>query len=300
METTEFIWLNGEFVHWEDAKVHVLTHTLHYGAGAFEGIRAYKTARGGAIFRLDRHLDRLYYSSGCVAMRVPYPKEQLTEATKELLRKNKLDACYIRPLVYFGYGVMGLNPRNAPVEVAIACWPWGQYLPHDVVDVKIVSHARISPRAVKADAKICGHYVNSILASIEIRDTHYHEGLLLDESGYLAEGPGENIFLVKDGVLYTPKLGTILAGITRETIIELACDKGLKVVEKELRPEDAYAAEEAFFTGTAAEVTPIRSINDNRIGSGEIGPVTAAIKACYLDTVCGRVPQYEKFLSYLE
>jgi len=233
-----------------------------------------------------------------VALLIPFTMVQVKEATRELLRRNGIEECYIRPLVYFGYGVMGLNPRNAPVDLAIACWPWARYLPHEMVDVKIVSNVRISPRALKADAKICGHYVNSILAALEIRDTHYHEGLLLDEEGYLAEGPGENIFLVKDGVLYTPKLGRILHGITRETVIELARDEGIEVIEKELLPEDAYAAEEAFFTGTAAEVGPIHSINDNVIGSGEIGPLTRMIKQRYLDVVYGRVPKYDRYLTY--
>ncbi len=299
METTKFIWLNGNLLKWDDAKVHVLTHALHYGSGAFEGIRAYPTDRGPAVFRLDRHVDRLFYSAECIAMKVPYTKEQISRAILDVVASNEIDACYIRPIVYYGYGVMGLNPRNAPVDVAIACWPWGAYLPHEAVDVKIVSCVRLSSRAVKADAKICGHYINSIMAALEIRNTEYHEGLLLDEHGYLAEGPGENLFLVKDGVLATPKLGRILAGITRDTVIRLASDCGLQVVEKDLLPADAYAADEAFFTGTAAEVTPVASIDGHKIGSGRVGPITRKLKNLYLDTVYGRSPQYREFLSYV-
>jgi len=299
MDKTEYIWLNGELLRWEDAKVHVLTHTLHYGGGAFEGMRAYKTDRGTAIFRLDAHWRRLYYSASVLQMQIPYSREELTEATCRLLRENRLEHGYIRPLVYYGYGVMGLNPRNAPVEVMIACWPWGCYLPHEMVDLKVSRFARIHPGTLVADAKVCGHYVNSILAVLEIRGTHYHEALLLDTHGNIAEGPGENIFFVKSGRLFTPKLGTILAGITRATVIELARDVGLEVVERDIVLSEALAAEEAFYTGTAAEITPIRSIDDKLIGKGESGPVTKMLKAAYSDLTHGKNEKYSHYLTYI-
>lgn len=299
METTEYIWRNGEFVKWEDATCHVLSHTLHYGAGAFEGVRAYETEKGAAVFRLQEHTDRLFYSSEAVHLEIPYSRDELNEATVTLIRKNNLKHCYIRPIVFFGYGVMGLNPRDAPTEVAIICWPWGAYLPHDMVDLKTSSYIRIHPRSLVTDAKICGHYVNSILAVQELKGTHYHEALLLDSYGNLAEGPGENLFFAKDGVLYTPALGSILAGITRNTVIELAKDIGVEVVETNLPPEKLLEADEAFYTGTAAEVTPIRSVDDAVIGAGEIGPITAQLRSIYLDVVNGRKPEYDRFLTYV-
>ena len=299
METTQYIWMNGKLLNWEEAKVHVLTHTLHYGGGAFEGIRAYRTARGPAVFRLAEHIERLIYSSKALQMELPYSKEEIIGAVIETVRANQLPQGYIRPLVYFGYGVMGLYPKNAPVDVAIACWPWGAYLPHETINVKISKYIRIHQRSTIADAKLCGHYVNSILAALEVRSAEYHEALFMDADGRVAEGPGENFFLVKDGVLHTPKLGAILAGITRNTAIRLAADSGIKVVERDIARDEVFAADEAFFTGTAAEITPIRSIDDRLIGSGEVGPVTRRIKDAYLDVVYGRNPGYDGFLSYV-
>lgn len=298
MEKTEFIWFNGQLAKWDDATVHVLTHTLHYGAGAFEGIRVYPTKRGPAVFRLDEHIERLLYSAAVLKMKLPYSKKQLIDATLDTVRANKLSQGYIRPIAFYGSGIMGLNPKEAPIEVVIACWPWGAYHPHDAIDVKMSSYCRIDPRSTVADAKICGHYVNSILAVLELRDTHYHEALFLDGNGTVAEGPGENFFIVKDGIVITPPLGAILAGITRATIIQLARSLGLEVQERHIAPDELWQAQEAFFTGTAAEVTPIRSIDDRLIGSGGVGTITERIKSSYLRIVQGEDQNFDKFLSY--
>ena len=299
MDPTEFIWHNGALVKWDDAKVHVLTHTLHYGAGAFEGIRVYETARGPAIFHLGAHIDRLFYSAEALEMEVPYSKSVLTKATIATWHVNKLSFGYIRPLIYFGFSQLGLNPQNVPVEVAIACWEWGKYLPHEMVDIKTSKYIRIHPRSTVADAKICGHYVNSIFAGLELRGTNYHEALLLDVDGNIAEGPGENFFIIRGNVISTPKLGTILKGITRQVVIEIARGHGFEVREEDLTLEDAYAADEAFFTGTAAEVSPIRSIDDKTIGTGEIGPVTEKLKDEYHRVVTGEVAEFDTYLTYV-
>jgi branched-chain amino acid aminotransferase len=230
-------------------------------------------------------------------MTIPFSVEQLCEATLELIRTNQIEQGYIRPLAYYGYGVMGLNPRNSPTEVMIACWPWGKYLPVEVADIKVSSYIRIHPRSTVADAKICGHYVNSILAVLELKGTKYHEALFLDSEGMIAEGPGENFFVVKNGEIITPPLGTILAGITRSTVIQIARDAGIKVTERSISLDDAFNADEAFFTGTAAEVTPIGTINDRAIGSGTIGPITASLKDRYLNAVHGKTEAYRNFLT---
>jgi branched-chain amino acid aminotransferase len=299
IDSTEFIWFDGEFIPWNEAKVHVISHSLHYGSGVFEGIRAYKTGRGAAIFRLGEHLDRLRYSCEAIRLALPYSTDELTDASTELLRRNKMEQCYIRPLVMNGYGAMVLNPEGAPVNTVIACWPWGAYLPHEMVDVKISSYIRIHPGSTVADAKICGHYVNSILATQEIAGSDFHEVILLDANGHIAEGPGENLFLVKDGALHSPKLGTILAGITRDTVVQLAQSMGIEVVEQDLELGDAFSADEAFFTGTAAEVAPIRSVDRKLIADGEVGPITARIRDAYMDVVYGRDKEFEHFLTYV-
>jgi branched-chain amino acid aminotransferase len=299
IESTDFIWFDGEFIPWEEAKVHVVSHTLHYGSGVFEGIRAYKTDRGTAIFRLGEHLDRLRYSCEAIRLELPYSTDELTDASTELLRRNKLEQGYIRPLVINGYGAMVLDPAGAPVNTVIACWPWEAYLPHESVDVKISSYIRIHPDSTVADAKICGHYVNSILATQEITGSDFHEVILLDAHGRIAEGPGENLFLVKDGVLLTPRLGTILAGITRDTVIQLCGSMGIVAIERDLEPEDAFSADEAFFSGTAAEVTPIRSVDRRVITDSGVGPMTARIRDAYLDVVYGRMKDFEHFLTYV-
>ena len=301
MITTDFIWMNGKQIPWAEANVHVLTHTLHYGAGAFEGIRAYKTDKGPAIFRLQEHVDRLFYSSEAVKLAIPFSKQQIFDAICETIKVNKLEQGYVRPLVYYGYGVMGLNTKGAPTDVAIACWPWGKYLAHDMVDIKISDFIRIHPRSTISDAKICGHYVNSIMASLEVRGTEYHEALFLDYEGNVAEGPGENFFMVKDGKLHTPSLGPILAGITRSTIIEIANNKGYEVIERKIKPDEILAADEAFFTGTAAEVTPIRSISKTVLKSGDtVGPISKVIQTAYADIVYGRDPEYSKYLTVVK
>jgi branched-chain amino acid aminotransferase len=298
MQKTESIWMNGSFVPWDDAKVHVLTHTLHYGGGAFEGIRAYEGKNGPGIFRLAEHVERLIYSSGVLGMTLPWDKQQLIDACVETVRRSGLQSCYIRPLAYYGYGKMGVNPKGNPVELIIACWPWGAYLPHEMVDLKVSSYIRIHPRSTVADAKIVGHYVNSILAILELQGTSFHEALFLDDSGMIAEGPGENFFLIKDNVLYTPSLGTILAGITRRTVLQLATDLGIRIEEKKLSLADALSGDEAFFTGTAAEITPIRSIDHSVIGKGVVGPISKKIKDTYHQVVRGELPEYEKFVTY--
>jgi branched-chain amino acid aminotransferase len=299
IEKTDVVWFNGEFIPWDEAKIHVITHALHYGSGVFEGIRAYKTDRGTAIFRLGEHLDRLRYSCQAIRLELPFSREELAAASVELLWRCDLRQGYIRPLVFNGYGVMGLNPEGSPVDTVIACWPWGSYLPHEVIDVKISDYIRIHPDSTVADAKICGHYVNSFLAVQALAGTEFHEALLLDCRGCIAEGPGENLFLVKDGALHTPRLGTILAGITRDTVIQIARSAGVEVVERDLLPDDAFTADEAFFTGTAAEVTPIRSIDRHVIGDGVVGPITARIRDTYLDVVYGRKKEFERFLTFV-
>jgi branched-chain amino acid aminotransferase len=300
MQATEEIWINGEFVPWGQARTHVLAHTLHYGAGAFEGVRAYRTAEGTAIFRLDAHLDRLFYSAASIRMPMRFGRDALRAASVELVRRNRLEEGYLRPIAFFGYGVMCVSPEQAPVDVVIACWPWGAYLPHEMVDLKISRYPRIPPDATVADAKLTGNYLNGILAVNEIRGTKYHEVLLLDVGGHVAEGSGENVFFVMGGQLHTPRLGAILPGITRATVLRIARDEGIGVVERDIRPEEAFGADEAFFTGTAAEVTPIRSIDDRVIGGGEVGPVTRRLRKLYLDVVHGAEPRYREFLTRVE
>lgn len=299
METTEYIWMDGQFIHWEDAKVHILTHALHYGSAVFEGIRYYKTDKGAAVFRLKEHIDRLFYSADALKMKVPFSEKEIIDANVGLIRKNHIEQGYLRPIIFYAYGKMGLNPLGAPVAVAIATWPWGKYLPFDMVDLKISKYIRIHPQSTTADAKISGHYVNSIMAVQEVQGTKYHEGLFLDFNGNIAEGPGENFFMVKNGSIFTPPLGTILAGITRRTVLELAKSEGIKTTEKIITPNEAFEADEAFFTGTAAEVTPIRSIDDHVLGSGKIGPLTQRLKDKYLDLVHGRLSEYNNWLTYV-
>lgn len=289
MQTTETIWQNGKFVPWADAKIHVLSHTLHYGGGAFEGIRFYNTAKGPAIFRLQDHVDRLFYSAATLKMELAYSKEEIISVIKEVVRNNNIDAGYIRPIAFYGYNKMGVNPVGNPVEFVIACWPWGAYLPHDRIDVKVSSYIRIHPDSTVVDAKLCGHYVNGILAALELQGTHYHEALFLDSKGYITEGVGENFFLIKNGVIYTPKLGGILSGITRDTIIKLARNLGFNVIEQDLTLEDAYQADEAFFTGTAAEVTAIRSINDKKLAQADEGKIASTIKRLIWTLCTGKI-----------
>ena len=299
MEPTQWIWMNGSFIPWHDARVHVLSHGLHYGSSIFEGLRAYKTDRGTAIFRLKEHMDRFLYSASAIQMKLPYSADELSAVTVDLLKRNNIEACYIRPHAAFGYGVMGLNPSAAPVDITIACWPWGAYLPISSANIKVSKYIRIHPGSTVADAKIGGHYVNSILAVKEVQGTQYHEALFLDFEGNIAEGPGANFFIIKDRALYTPPPGNILAGITRASVIEIARDKGLSVTEKKLTVAEAQDADEAFFTGTAAEMTPIGAIEDKPLRHAAPGPLTTELKQAYLDAAYGRSPQYETFLTFV-
>ena len=300
MNETKFIWKNGELIAWAEATTHVLTHALHYGSAVFEGIRCYQTDQGPSIFRLDRHVDRLFYSGSALAMDIPFAKEEIANVCKQIVRENGLEACYIRPLAYYGYGKMGLNPIGAPVDLIIACWPWGAYLGDDTVKIKVSDYIRIHPKTSVTDAKISGHYVNSIMASLEVHgDDRYHESLLLDYQGNVAEGPGENLFLVKDGALHTPKPGTILPGIKRDTVMTLAKEQGIEVVERVIAPDELHTADEAFFTGTAAEVIGITHIDDKPIGSGKMGPVTSKLRGLFLDSVHGRLREHKEWLFYI-
>lgn len=299
MQGTDFIWMNGHLVPWDQAKVHALTHTLHYAGGTFEGIRFYKTKNGPAIFRLEEHVDRLIYSSQVLKMPLEYTKQQIIDAIILTVRQNKLEAGYIRPLFYYGYGKMGVNPLGSPVDFMIACWPWGAYHNNNFIDVKISSYIRIHPDSTQVNAKLCGHYLNSMLALLELRGTHYHEALLLDHQGYISEGSAANFFMVKDGVLLTPKLGTALPGITRKFVIELAKSLGHSVIETTIKPSDLDSAEEAFFTGTAAEITPIRSIDDRIIGQNKIGKMTQELQEAFTAVVTGNNPAYQHLLTQI-
>ncbi len=302
IEKTSKIWMDGKLVDWDDANVHVLTHTLHYGAGVFEGIRAYKAKQGTAVFRLTDHMRRLLRSAKILMMDVPFSVEQLVDATKHTLRENKLEAGYIRPLVYFGYGEMGLNPLNNPVQVSIAAWPWGTYLGDEGlahgIRVKISSWDRIDANAYPPQMKSTGGYLNSILAKLEVLKAGYEEALFLTPSGYIAEGPGESFFLVRDGVIFTPPTSSSgLDSITRESVITIARDLGYEVRELNLVRTDAYLADEAFFTGTAAELTPIREIDDRTIG--EPGPITKKLQETFFAATKGEVETYREWNEYL-
>ncbi|TML31360.1 MAG: branched-chain amino acid transaminase, partial [Actinobacteria bacterium] len=278
MEPSELIWMNGDFVAWEDAKVHVLTHGLHYGTGVFEGIRAYDTELGTAIFRHADHLDRLFRSAGLYYMPIPYSREELRAAVHELIGRNSLQSCYIRPIVFRGYGPMGLNPLDSPVDVAIAVWSWGAYLGEDGkrqgIRAKVSSWRRISPDSLIPQSKASGQYLNSVLAKIESHKSGYEEAILLDDKGDVCEGSGENVFVVRDGVLHTPPAtASILDGVNRRSVIQIARDLGHTVVERDIARAELYLADEVFMTGTAAELVPVREIDDHRVGEGEPGPL---------------------------
>ncbi|MCF8176994.1 MAG: branched-chain amino acid transaminase [Sulfuritalea sp.] len=298
-----FIWYDGKLVPWREATTHVLTHSLHYGLAVFEGLRAYKTASGTAIFRLKEHTNRLFASAHIYRMPMPYDKDVLMEAHKEVVRANKLDSCYLRPIAFYGSEKMGVSPRGATTHVSIAAWPWGAYLGEEGMEkgirVKTSSYSRHHVNVNMARAKFSGTYANSILANMEATDEGYDEALLLDVEGFVAEGAGENLFVVKDGVIYEPEIASALMGITRNTVITLAAELGYKVVAKRLTRDDIYIADEAFFTGTAAEVTPIRELDRRVIGSGSRGPVTAKIQSLYFDVVNGKVPAHADWLSYI-
>ncbi|HEX5146531.1 MAG TPA: branched-chain amino acid transaminase [Conexibacter sp.] len=297
MDQADLIWMNGELVAWEDAKVHVLTHCLHYGTGVFEGERAYATDRGPAIFRHREHIDRLFKSAELYYMPMPYTREEIRAATHELVARNELPSCYIRPLVFRGAGPMGLNPLDAPVEVVIAAWPWGAYLGDDALEkgvrAKVSSWRRISSDSLIPHAKASGQYLNSVLAKIESHKAGYEEGILLDQHGFVSEGTGENIYVVRDGVVITPpQTAGILDGINRRSVIQIAADEGFELIERDIARAEMYLADEVFMTGTAAELTPIREIDDHVIGDGKRGPVTTQLQRVFEDALYGRDPRY--------
>jgi len=296
-----WIWFDGKLVPWRDATTHVLTHSLHYGLSVFEGVRAYSTPEGTAIFRLQEHTQRLLNSARIFLMQVPYTAAELEAAQREVVRANALESCYLRPIAYYGSEKMGVSPRGAAVHVAIAAWPWGAYLGEEGLEkgirVKTSSFQRHHVNVSMVRSKTGGHYVNSILANMEATRDGYDEALLLDTSGFVAEGAGENLFLVKDGRVVEPTLMSGLTGITRATVLELARDLGYELESRPLTRDDVYLADEAFFTGTAAEITPIRELDGRPIGAGRRGPVTERIQAAFFDAVNGRSPQYRKWLT---
>jgi branched-chain amino acid aminotransferase len=295
------IWYDGKLVPWRDANTHVLTHSLHYGLAVFEGVRAYKTDIGTAIFRLKDHTDRLFNSAHIYMMKIPYTRDQLMAAQKEVVRVNQLESCYIRPIAFYGSEKMGVSPKGATVHVAIAAWPWGAYLGPEALEkgirVKTSSFARHHVNVSMCRAKYSGTYANSILANLEATEHGYDEGLLLDVDGFVAEGSGENLFMVKNGKLYEPELTSALIGITRDSIITLAQEMGYEVVAKRITRDDLYIADEAFFTGTAAEVTPIREVDGRIIGSGKRGPVTAQLQKKFFDCVNAKTAEHRDWLS---
>ena len=305
MEQVDLIWHNGELVAWEDAKIHVLTHGLHYGTSVFEGERAYPTERGPAIFRHQDHLARLLASAKLYYMPVPYTLEQLRSATHELIAANGLTECYIRPIVFRGYGQMGLNPLDCEVSVSIAVWPWGAYLGEQAaaqgVRAKVASWRRISSDSLIPHAKASGQYLNSVLAKVEATKAGYQESILLDSHGFVSEGTGENIFVVRDGSIVTPpQTAGILDGISRKSIITIARDLGYELVERDLARAELYLADEVFLCGTAAELVPVCEIDDHVIGSGARGPVTAAVQSVYFDALHGRSERYREWLDVVD
>lgn len=295
--------MDGRFLDWDDATIHVLTHTLHYGLGVFEGIRCYKTKKGPAIFRLDDHVERLFDSSHIFLVDIPYSKKDLCDAIIKTVRINKLKECYIRPLVFIGYGAMGLYPNENPVQVAIAVWPWGTYLGEkgleEGIRVKTSSFIRNHVNSTLSRGKVCGYYVNSQLAKKEAISCGYDEALLLDTEGYVSEGSGENIFVVRNGVLKTTPLTSILEGITRNSIIQIAKENDIQIHEERFTRDEVYIADEAFFTGTAAEVTPIRELDGRQIGTGRPGPVTKKLQSIFFDIVKGKKKNFESWLTMI-
>jgi branched-chain amino acid aminotransferase len=295
------IWMDGSLVDWADAKVHVLTHSLHYGLAAFEGLRCYKGKSGSAIFKLHEHVDRLFDSAHIGMMTIPYEKKQVADAIVETVRSNKLEACYIRPLVYIGYGAMGVYPGDNPIKLAIAAWKWGSYLGDDALAngmrACVSSFTRHHVNVSMTRGKISGYYVNSILAKREAKGNGYDEAILLDPEGYVSEGTGENIFIVRKGRLKTTPLTSILEGITRNAVIELAREQGLVVLEERFTRDEMYIADEVFVTGTAAELTPVREIDKRPIGTGKPGPVTAALQKRFFSIVRGEDPSHDSWLT---
>lgn len=302
MNQADLIWMNGDFVAWEDAKIHVLTHGLHYGTGVFEGVRCYDTEIGPAVFRHQEHVDRLFKSASLYYMDIPFTQEQIRQATLDLIARNTMRSCYIRPLVYRGYGTMGLFPLDAPVDVSIAVWEWGAYLGEEGkthgVRAKVSSWRRLSPQSMIPAAKASGQYLNSVLAKIESHKAGYEEGILLDEHGHVCEGTGENIFVIRDGTISTPpSTSSILDGISRKTAVQLAGDLGIDVVERHISRAELYLADEIFLTGTAAELVPVREVDDHKIGTGKPGEVTRAVAKKFDDVLHGRDERYREWLD---
>jgi branched-chain amino acid aminotransferase len=295
------IWYDGKLVPWRSATTHVLTHSLHYGLAVFEGLRAYNTVRGTAIFRLKEHTERLFNSAHIYMMKIPYDRETVMQAHKEVVRANQLESCYLRPIAFYGSEKMGVSPKGVAVHVAIAAWPWGAYLGAEALEkgirVKTSSFARHHVNVSMCRAKYSGTYANSILANLEATEHGYDEGLLLDVDGFVAEGSGENLFMVKNGKLYEPELTSALIGITRDSVITLAQEMGYTVAARRITRDDLYIADEAFFTGTAAEVTPIRELDGRTIGAGKIGPITAKLQLAFFDCVSGKSDKHRDWLT---
>jgi branched-chain amino acid aminotransferase len=295
------IWMDGQFVDWRNANIHVLTHTLHYGMGVFEGVRCYETPSGSAIFRLKDHTQRLLNSAKIFQMKINFSLEELMQAQLETVRRNKLKSCYIRPIAWIGSERMGIATNSNKVHLAVAAWPWGAYLGEEGlakgIRVKTSSFTRHHVNVSLVRAKASGYYINSILAHQEVCSMGYDEAMLLDTEGYVSEGAGENLFIVKSGRLFTPDLASCLDGITRQSVITIAKDFGIEVIEKRITRDEVYCADEAFFTGTAAEVTPIRELDDRTIGEGQRGPITEKIQTCFFDAVSGRASKYQSWLA---
>ncbi len=302
MDPTDLIWMNGDFVAWEDAKVHVLTHGLHYGTGVFEGVRCYDTELGPAVFRHAEHVERLLKSAELYYMPVPFSAEQIRAATLELIARNGMGACYIRPIIYRGYGQMGLNPLDCDVDVTIACWEWAAYLgedgKRDGIRAKVSSWRRISSDSLIPHAKASGQYLNSVLAKVESVKAGYQEAILLDDHGYVCEGSGENVYVVRDGRIITPgQSNSILDGITRRSVLQIALDLGYAVVERDVARAELYLADEVFMSGTAAEIVPVVEIDDHKVGPGAPGEITRVLQAAYDDAIHGRTERYREWLD---
>ncbi len=297
------IWKDGQLIDWRDATLHMLTHSLHYGMAVFEGVRAYNTVNGTAIFRLKEHTQRLYNSAKIFQMKIPFDMDTLIDAQKEVVRANKLESCYLRPLVWIGSEKMGVSARGNTIHVAVAAWPWGAYLGEEGlakgIRVKTSSYTRHHVNVSMVRAKASGYYINSILANQEVTADGYDEALLLDTEGYVSEGAGENVFIVKHGRIYTPDLASCLDGITRDSVVTLARDLGIEVIEKRITRDEVYCADEAFFTGTAAEVTPIRELDGRTIGAGSRGPVTEKLQSLFFDVVGGKAEKYRHWLTHV-
>ncbi len=295
------IWKDGHMIDWRDATLHVLTHSLHYGMAIFEGVRAYKTPQGTVIFRLKEHTQRLFNSAKIFQMVIPYDMETIMAAQRDVVRANNLESCYLRPLAWIGSEKMGVSARGNTIHVSIAAWPWGAYLGEDGlargIRVKTSSFTRHHVNVSMVRAKASGYYINSILANQEVTADGYDEALLLDTDGYVSEGAGENVFIVKNGKIYTPDLASCLDGITRDSVLTMARDLGIEIIEKRITRDEMYCADEAFFTGTAAEVTPIRELDNREIGSGSRGPITEKLQSLFFDVVAGKAPQYNHWLT---